>query len=418
MLLTTEVEMYWTSRIMNFYINKGYYYSKMGKIFLVNVNDLPPNSIKKVEVSCDICDKKLETDYQNYNNNIKINNGLYICQKCSSKIKRSNKTKWNLEKMQKYLNENISGFSVLDFKWVEKSYQKQIWALIKCSNKNHDSYWVWWNNVLSGRICKKCYEENNNITNWTKENIIKFYESHNLKIINVNDFKNNSTGLSCINEEGYFVNPSIANLQAGEKPHWLTYNKHALDNVSIYCQKYRPDYKIISSIYNGYNKKYKFKYIGNLLPENINPYFETRLSSFLYQHVEHSYFSSSKGEKIILDFLTNNNIFYLNEFKFKDCKHIYSMPFDFAIFEDEEKTKLKCLIEYDGQQHYKPVNFNGIDDTKAKELYKLVVKKDNIKNEYCNEQNIKLLRIPYWEFNNIKVILEQNLMLNTERCFS
>ena len=39
---------------------------------------------------------------------------------------------------------------------------------------------------------------------------------------------------------------------------------------------------------------------------------------------------------------------------------------------------------------------------------------DNIKNQYCKDNNIKLVRIPYWEFDNIENILEKELKLNRE----
>ena len=34
-----------------------------------------------------------------------------------------------------------------------------------------------------------------------------------------------------------------------------------------------------------------------------------------------------------------------------------------------------------------------------------LVRRDNIKNNYCRENNIKLLRIPYWDYDNIENIL-------------
>ena len=36
-------------------------------------------------------------------------------------------------------------------------------------------------------------------------------------------------------------------------------------------------------------------------------------------------------------------------------------------------------------------------------------RKDKIKTNYCYEYNIKLIRIPYWEFNNIEKILMKEL---------
>jgi len=80
---------------------------------------------------------------------------------------------------------------------------------------------------------------------------------------------------------------------------------------------------------------------------------------------------------------------------------------DFAIF-DKDKV-LYCLIEYDGEQHYRPVNFGGMSDEKALNNLEKTKKHDQIKNNYCKKNNIKLIRIPYWESNNYKNILNDEL---------
>ncbi len=57
-------------------------------------------------------------------------------------------------------------------------------------------------------------------------------------------------------------------------------------------------------------------------------------------------------------------------------------------------------IEFDGEFHYKPLM--GID-----EFAKGYVR-DEIKNKYCAENNIYLIRIPYWEKENLeKIILNE-----------
>ena len=114
---------------------------------------------------------------------------------------------------------------------------------------------------------------------------------------------------------------------------------------------------------------------------------------------------SSRGEKRIANFLDKEHIYYLKEFRFSDCRYKKPLPFDFAIFEDKEKTKLKCLTEFDGIQHYRTVRSYKTSDGDL-ELRK---KKDRIKTEYCLSNNIKLIRIPYWDFENIEEILHKNL---------
>lgn len=92
----------------------------------------------------------------------------------------------------------------------------------------------------------------------------------------------------------------------------------------------------------------------------------------------------SLGERIISNYLSSNNINYIRQKKFDDCIYINRLPFDFYI------PKLNLAIEYDGIQHYMPIKQFG-----GEEEFKKIIIKDKIKNDYCSNNNIKLLRISY-----------------------
>lgn len=66
------------------------------------------------------------------------------------------------------------------------------------------------------------------------------------------------------------------------------------------------------------------------------------------------------------------------------------------------------FIEYDGEQHFKPVRFYGSEED-AELVFKRTQEHDEIKNRYCEENNINLLRIPYWETKNIETIINNYL---------
>lgn len=95
---------------------------------------------------------------------------------------------------------------------------------------------------------------------------------------------------------------------------------------------------------------------------------------------------NSKGEQKILSILQKNNISYKTQFSFQELKNIYPLRFDFAIFID---NKLHCLIEYQGEQHYDKNSLWNRENS------------DNMKKEYCKENNIPLIEIPYTDFNKI-----------------
>ena len=111
--------------------------------------------------------------------------------------------------------------------------------------------------------------------------------------------------------------------------------------------------------------------------------------------------NSSHGERKITDFLNKNNIIFEAQKSFDDCSVKRALKFDFYI-----PSKNLC-IEYDGEQHYIPVDFSGNDN--GEQCLKYNQKRDKIKDKYCKENNIDLLRIPYWEKDNIETILINKL---------
>ena len=73
---------------------------------------------------------------------------------------------------------------------------------------------------------------------------------------------------------------------------------------------------------------------------------------------------------------------------------------------------MNIAIEFDGEDHYMPIDRASKGKEWAEEQFQLRKIKDNIKTQYCEDNNIKLIRIPYWEFNNIETILNKKLNLN------
>jgi hypothetical protein len=113
--------------------------------------------------------------------------------------------------------------------------------------------------------------------------------------------------------------------------------------------------------------------------------------------------AKSKGELIIKQWLENNNINYQPQYTFDDLLSDLDNPlrFDFAILENYQRNDLKFLIEYDGEFHYKKYY--------ERQNFEVVQYHDKLKNEYCKKHNIPLLRIPYWDFDNIEAILKVEL---------
>jgi len=110
----------------------------------------------------------------------------------------------------------------------------------------------------------------------------------------------------------------------------------------------------------------------------------------------------SKGEEKVKLFLEKNNIIYKKEHRFKNCRYKQPLKFDFYL------PYYNMCIEYDGEQHFK--KWNGNRDTD--ENFNIRKIRDQIKNDYCKNNNINLLRIKYDQFNKIDDILTEELKNN------
>lgn len=120
---------------------------------------------------------------------------------------------------------------------------------------------------------------------------------------------------------------------------------------------------------------------------------------------------SSFGEIQIDKILKESQLPYKREYNFPDLVSENNVPlrFDFAVFNDDNSIKL--LIEYDGEQHFQ----NKTDKIWSDSLEKRQ-ERDRIKNDYCLSHNIPLIRIPYWEKNNItlELLLSQKYLVKKE----
>lgn len=99
----------------------------------------------------------------------------------------------------------------------------------------------------------------------------------------------------------------------------------------------------------------------------------------------------SSYSRVIEYYLRENNITFIKEYRFKECRNILPLPFDFYL------PKLKTCIEVDGELHYEPSRFST-----AIEDFRGTLVRDSIKSDFCKEHKINLIRIPYYEIKNNK----------------
>lgn len=111
----------------------------------------------------------------------------------------------------------------------------------------------------------------------------------------------------------------------------------------------------------------------------------------------------SKTEIMLANILDKNNIMYITQKRFDDCKDKYTLPFDFYL------PQYHILIEYDGEFHYIPIRKGDMTDEEAIDQLETQKRRDKIKTKYCNDNNIPLIRIPYWEKNNMECFLFEKM---------
>lgn len=111
----------------------------------------------------------------------------------------------------------------------------------------------------------------------------------------------------------------------------------------------------------------------------------------------------SSGEYAIKSILEAMDIAFIREMRFADCKNVFPLPFDFYI------PLLAVAIEFDGRQHFEPVERFG-----GQEIFERTQINDALKNEYCATNGIRLLRIKYTEFERIQELIENFISLPTD----
>ncbi len=268
----------------------------------------------------------------------------------------------------------------------------------------HGEFKMSFHNHLAGKGCKRCGIQKN-INNQKKKiyDLLKEFDlSHN----------NSNISFSYPDIEKYYINnhtkiPILCN--QCKKVFWREPITHKKGFSCPYCSGWHRTLNEWIEIFENIHGKNKYGYSEI---HEINSSNEI-ISVKCYKHgifkTKASYHQQgsgcpkcklSHGENIIEIFLKENNIIYEIQKKFKDCKYKNFLKFDFYL------PEYNMCIEYDGGLHFKPVEYFG-----GEEAFEKTKMRDQIKNDYCKNNNIKLVRIPYWEFNNIKNILNDNIKI-------
>lgn len=283
----------------------------------------------------------------------------------------------------------------------------------KCPNNIHDSELkkiinLTRNNAYSC-ICSKC----NSFAHWGEINLcsdfLEKYWDYDKNVINpceISKATHKKVWIKC-QEKDYHGSYEIQcnNFKNGKRCSFCNtiYKVHIEDSLGKYLQDNDMLYmwsnknkKSPFEISLHSNKKHWFKCKNNI----HNDFFRTVNNSinFDFRCPECSY---SKGENKISEFLIQNKINYISQYSFEELVGLGNglLTYDFYL------KDYNLLIEYQGEQHYKYVAGLQL----KYENFEKQQEHDSRKRQYAIDNNIKLLEIPYWDFDNVDEILKKEL---------
>ena len=260
-------------------------------------------------------------------------------------------------------------------------------SILTLSCPNNHLWNVSFGNFKHGLRCSECKKEHKKKIQYL---IVKKYIEDNKYILLKDEYINNSIPMKMMCDKKHVSYISWNNFKRGRRCS-VCYKFRKLTYQEVYDYFYKYGYELLSKEYKSAHEKLDVK-----CPKGHK--FKISYAKF-YIGRRCNICTSSSGEQSIMQILEKLNIKFEREKFFKECKDIKPLPFDFYL------PDYNTCIEYDGEQHFKASSFNH-----TKTNLKYIQEHDNIKTSYCKDNNIKLIRIPYWEFNNIENIIKNKII--------
>jgi Protein of unknown function (DUF2726). len=289
-----------------------------------------------------------------------------------------------IKELKKYIDENLYDFELL----MENSNDDILTLKQKIYVKHKKCHCCFLETVsqLENQKCPSCCKKNNNKK--TTEGFIKDvfkkygseYEILGKYFISSEPIliKHNKCGNKFYQTPKYF-------LCMGKCPFCLkSRNKTTEDFIKDVSKIYGTEYKVLGNYVN-YDEPILVKHnkCGNKF--NVKPkYF---LKEF--NKCKNCSSSMSNGELFISNFVKTLNVPFISQFNLvRNPKTNCWLKSDFAILNKEKEPIL--IIEYDGEQHFKSVDYFG-----GEEAFQATQYRDSVKDEYCKVNNIPFVRFSY-----------------------
>lgn len=211
----------------------------------------------------------------------------------------------------------------------------------------------------------------------------------------LSEYKNNRTKIKMRHEvcgTEYEVRPNSIASNHTRCPKCFGNSRYTQEEVQkIITDKLGPEFKVASHYHN--NKK-------PITIEHIpmKHTFTTRLGSIIAGSISCPICNESHMESITRQYLIAHNIPFESQKQFPDCRYQRKLPFDFYLPDNN------TLIELDGWQHFKDIPYFNQHEGLTERT-----RRDAIKDKYCTDTGINLLRIGYSELDNLMNDLDKYL---------
>lgn len=365
MILTETLKIKWNAGQKQYYIDKGYVFTKIGDEFECKFKDIPHSSDKFVDCKCDYCGKIYSIQIKKHYRGIQIVD-KDACKDCCGrknkevKLKKYGKAGLISEESKNKYYQRVNPLKEKNFNHAMELFNNRGYLMLPtiyignntklpylCPNHlDKGIQWIDYSHLKIGRGCKYCGQEN----------------AHNLQRYSYTYVKTK------VEEDG----------------------KHQL----------------LSDTYTGYND-----YNLQITCELCGQLYRTSFNFFLNGHTVCKECNCSIGEKRILSYLKKNGIQYIKEDEFLTRHWANPLRFDFYL------PVFNIAIEFDGEQHYKPVQFSGETYEEANLNFYNTQLRDIAKNKYCEENSIVLWRIPYWYRDSLSEKLDYLFLNHKEETY-
>lgn len=210
-------------------------------------------------------------------------------------------------------------------------------------------------------------------------------------------YKNAHEKLLCLNKDGYKVLLSYDKLKQNRNPQpFYINNPYTIDNIKVFILKNKKSDTLVSNTFLEANSKGL-----DFICENGHKF------TMLWRHYKNGsncpHCTKYKGEERIKYILEEYNVRFEHQKSYDDLLGVSgskTLSYDFYL------PEYNLLIEYQGEQHKKRVEYFH----KTKEDFNRQKEHDKRKRQYTKDNNIKLLEIWYYDYDNIEEIIKEHVI--------